>query len=47
MAQVGHPLVKLKRLAFGPLTLEGLPRGAFRELSRREMSALKAEVDLK
>jgi 23S rRNA pseudouridine2605 synthase len=47
MAQVGHPVVKLKRIAFGPLTLEGLPRGAFRELSRRELAVLKAEVDLK
>jgi len=47
MAQVGHPVVKLKRIAFGPLTLEGLPRGAFRELTRHEMLALKAEVDLK
>jgi 23S rRNA pseudouridine2605 synthase len=47
MEQVGHPVMKLKRIAFGPLKLEGLPRGAFRELSRRELLALKAEVDLK
>jgi 23S rRNA pseudouridine2605 synthase len=47
LEQVGHPVMKLKRLAFGPLKLEGLPRGAFRELSRRELSALKAKVDLK
>ena len=47
MEQVGHPVVKLKRIAFGPLTLEGLPRGTFRELTGREMAALKAEVDLK
>jgi 23S rRNA pseudouridine2605 synthase len=46
MEQVGHPVLKLKRLAFGPLRLEGLPRGTFRELSEREVSALKAKVDL-
>jgi 23S rRNA pseudouridine2605 synthase len=45
--QVGHPVVKLKRIAFGPLTLEGLPRGTFRELTGREMAALKGEVGLK
>jgi 23S rRNA pseudouridine2605 synthase len=47
MEQLGHPVMKLKRIAFGPLKLEGLPRGASRELSRRELLALKAEVDLK
>jgi 23S rRNA pseudouridine2605 synthase len=46
MEQAGHPVMKLKRIAFGPLRLEGLPRGAFRELSGREVKALKAEVDL-
>ena len=47
LEQVGHPVMKLKRIAFGPLTLENLPRGAFRELTRQEISALKTEVDLK
>jgi 23S rRNA pseudouridine2605 synthase len=47
MAEVGHPVMKLKRIAFGPLRLEGLPRGTFRELTRREQLVLKAEVDLK
>jgi 23S rRNA pseudouridine2605 synthase len=46
MEQVGHPVMKLKRLAFGPLRLEGLPRGTFRELSGRELKALRAEVNL-
>jgi 23S rRNA pseudouridine2605 synthase len=46
MEQVGHPVMKLKRIAFGPLRLEGLPRGTFRELTGREVIALKAEVDL-
>ena len=47
MEQVGHPVEKLKRIAFGPLKLEGLHRGAFREVTGREMAALKAGVDLK
>jgi 23S rRNA pseudouridine2605 synthase len=46
MEQVGHPVLKLKRIAFGPLRLEGLPRGKFRELTKREVEALKAGVDL-
>jgi 23S rRNA pseudouridine2605 synthase len=46
LAEVGHPVLKLKRIAFGPLQLEGLPRGTFRDLTRREELALKAEVDL-
>jgi len=47
MEQVGRPVVKLKRIAFGPLRLEGLLRGSFREVTGREMAALKAGVDLK
>jgi len=45
--KVGHPVVKLKRIALGPLRLEGLSRGTFREVTGREMAALKAGVDLK
>jgi 23S rRNA pseudouridine2605 synthase len=47
MDQMGHPVMKLKRIALGPLRLEGLPRGTFREVTGRELAALKAEVDLK
>jgi 23S rRNA pseudouridine2605 synthase len=47
MEQVGHPVMKLKRIAFGPLRLEGLPRGKFREITGRELSALRAGVQLK
>ncbi len=42
LAQVGHPVLKLKRIAFGPLRLGRLPRGAHRVLTPREMEALKA-----
>jgi 23S rRNA pseudouridine2605 synthase len=47
MAAVGHPVLKLKRIAFGPLRLEGLSRGSFRNLTPQELAALKAEVNLK
>jgi pseudouridine synthase len=41
MEKVGHPVLKLKRIAFGPLKLGGLPRGAYRPLSRVELAALR------
>ncbi len=47
MSLVGHEVLKLKRIALGPLRLERLPRGTFRDLTGREMAALKAGVDLK
>jgi 23S rRNA pseudouridine2605 synthase len=47
MAQVGHPVLKLKRIAYGPLRLGRLPRGAHRALTREEIEALKAVVKRK
>jgi 23S rRNA pseudouridine2605 synthase len=47
MAQAGHPVLKLKRIAFGPLRLGRLPRGAFRPLTAAELAALQSEVGLK
>jgi pseudouridine synthase len=41
---LGHPVLKLKRIAFGPLRLGRLVRGAFRELNPQELAALKAEA---
>ncbi len=37
---VGHTVLKLRRAAFGPLTLEGLPQGAFRDLTPGEVKTL-------
>jgi 23S rRNA pseudouridine2605 synthase len=37
---VGHPVVRLHRSAYARLTLEGLEAGAYRELTRDEVSAL-------
>ena len=41
LAAAGCPVKKLERIALGPLTLKGVPRGAWRELTRQEVIALK------
>jgi pseudouridine synthase len=38
---LGYPVHRLRRVAFGPVTLGDLPRGAHRPLSPREVSALR------
>jgi 23S rRNA pseudouridine2605 synthase len=39
---VGHPVLKLKRVRFGPLRLGDLPAGHYRYLTDREANALRA-----
>ena len=41
---LGHRVIRLRRLAFGPITLGNLPVGATRPLTRRELTALRAAV---
>jgi 23S rRNA pseudouridine2605 synthase len=41
-AAVGHQVLALERVAFGPLRLDGLAPGAYRRLSEREIEALRA-----
>ena len=38
---VGHQVVQLKRIGFGPILLEDLPRGSWRRLTPSEIRALK------
>jgi len=38
---LGHPVRRLMRTGFGPLTIEGLEPGAVRELSAAEIAALR------
>ena len=38
---VGHPVLHLERVAFGPVRLGQLPRGEWRELAAGEVSALR------
>ena len=38
---VGHPVVSLERVAFGPLRLKGLEPGAHRRLTAAEIDRLR------
>ena len=40
-AALGHPIVRLRRIAFGPLELGDLAPGAARDLTPREVSTLR------
>jgi 23S rRNA pseudouridine2605 synthase len=40
--ELGHPVIELVRLRFGPLTLGTLEPGATRDATPKEMSALRA-----
>jgi len=44
--QVGHPVRRLTRTAFGPVTLRGLRAGELRELTREELGTLLDGADL-
>lgn len=44
LEDVGYPVLKLKRMAFGPLRLGRLVRGACRPLTRQEMVNLQLTV---
>jgi 16S rRNA U516 pseudouridylate synthase RsuA-like enzyme len=39
-AAVGHPVLRLRRIRFGPLALGRLPVGASRELTESERRAM-------
>lgn len=39
--KIGHRVIELERLSYGPLSIEGLRFGERRELTSREVSALK------
>lgn len=45
-AMVGHPVVRLHRERFGPLTLRNLPIGTMRHLTAGEVAKLKQAVGL-
>lgn len=44
---VGHPVVRLSRTAYGPVTLGQLPVGEMRDLTREELGALLDLVDVR
>ena len=41
---LGHPVVQLRRIAFGPVTLGDLPVGRWRTLTPAEVAALRRAV---
>ncbi|MCP3772498.1 rRNA pseudouridine synthase [Paenibacillus sp. MZ04-78.2] len=41
---IHHPVIKLKRVQFGPLLLSGIPRGKFRHLTPQEINELRQEA---
>jgi pseudouridine synthase len=43
LSAVGHPVRRLHRRRYGPLTVEGLEPGEWRELTPSELTALRAE----
>lgn len=45
LAAIGHPVLALHRDTFGPVGLDGLPRGAWRELEPAEVRALEGAVN--
>lgn len=44
MEAVGYPVLRLRRVRFGPIRLGDLPPGGWRELTKREIRALKGSV---
>lgn len=43
---IGHPVLRLQRIRFGNLSIEGLKPGQFRHLTARELSQLKRKAGL-
>ena len=44
LARIGHKVLRLRRIAIGPLRLGDLPVGAHRELTSQELKALKHAI---
>ncbi len=44
---VGHPVVRLRRVAIGPVSDDAMPIGYYRELTARELAALRKAAGLK
>ena len=42
-----HPVEKLKRIALGPMSLEGIPQGRYRTMNEKEVEALRLAMKTK
>ena len=47
LARLGHKVLRLKRIAIGPITLDRLPAGKSRKISKTELDKLRAEISVK
>lgn len=45
LAKLDHKVMKLRRVAIGPIELDRLPKGKARKLSLKELDTLRKEVD--
>ncbi len=45
-SKIHHPVLELHRITFGPVSVEGLGRGAWRQLTAEEVAALCAAVGM-
>ncbi|MCP2518853.1 rRNA pseudouridine synthase [Candidatus Aminicenantes bacterium AC-335-B20] len=43
---IGHPVLSLKRISFGGITIKGLKPGEWRHLNKKEIKVLKKNVSL-
>jgi len=46
-AQIGHPVLRLKRIWLGPLALTGLKPGQWRFLTKKEVDSLREMINLR
>jgi pseudouridine synthase len=44
---IGHPVVRLRRVAIGPLSDDALPTGHYRELTREEVARVQRAAGIK
>jgi 23S rRNA pseudouridine2605 synthase len=44
LSEFGHPVLKLKRMAVGPIKLGNLPGGKWRELTKNEILTLENSI---
>ena len=47
LSKFGHPVISLKRVSIGPIKLVNLQKGRWRDLTEKEIIALKGAVNLK
>lgn len=45
-SKIGHPVLELHRVTFGPIAIEGIGRAAWRALTPAEVVALRRAVDM-